>query len=340
MNTLTLAENGYVPYFLLRFGIRQRLKRKLEIESKRGPNAFLDFKQTLEQSAVAVDVEKANEQHYEVPAAFYQKALGPYLKYSSGYWPEGCKTIEESELRALELVAERAALQDGQEILELGCGWGSFSLWAASQYPKSRITSVSNSHSQAEYINGEAKRRGITNLTVVTNDINNFDTSVQHDRIVSIEMFEHVRNYAVLFEKLSKWLKDDGRIFVHVFSHKQHAYDYDSNNPSEWMAQHFFTGGIMPSHDLLPSFDKHIQMETSWKLDGTHYQRTSEAWLENMNRHQEEIEPLFEKTYGKENAKQWMWRWRLFFLACAELFGYKDGSEWGVSHYRFKKASK
>ncbi len=340
MNALTLAENGYIPYFLLRYGIRQRLKRKLEIEASRGPNAFYNFKNTLQQSAVAVDVDKANEQHYEVPAEFYKKALGPYLKYSSGYWPEGCSTIEESELRSLELVAKRAELQDGQTILELGCGWGSFSLWAANQYPNSQITSVSNSYSQAEYINGEAAKRGITNLRVVTNDINNFDTDIQHDRIVSIEMFEHVRNYAVLFEKLSKWLNDDGRIFVHVFSHKQHAYDYDSTNPSEWMARHFFTGGIMPSHDLLPSFDRHIQVETSWKLDGTHYQRTSEAWLENMNKHQEEIEPLFEKTYGKEHAKQWMWRWRLFFLACAELFGYKDGSEWGVSHYRFKKSSK
>lgn len=340
MNALSLAENGLLPYFLLRFGIRQRLKKKLEIEQSRGPDAFSRFKQDLESSDLAVDTDKANEQHYEVPSEFYTQVLGPYLKYSSGYWPEGCTSLEHSERASLELVAERAQLEDGQDVLELGCGWGSFSLWAAATFPNSNFTSVSNSFSQAEFINGEARKRGITNLKIVTCDINNFDTDTEHDRIVSIEMFEHVRNYATLFQKLSHWLKNDGRMFVHVFSHKKHAYAYDSKNPSEWMARHFFTGGIMPSHDLLPSFDKHIQMEESWQLDGTHYQRTSEAWLENMNKNESSIRPVFESVYGKENANQWMWRWRLFFLACAELFGYKNGSEWGVSHYRFKKTSK
>lgn len=340
MNALTLAENGLLPYFLLRFGIRQRLKKKLVIESNRGPHAFERFKHELAASALAIDTDKANEQHYEVPSEFYTQVLGPYLKYSSGYWPEGCESLEESERAALELVADRAQLLDGQSILELGCGWGSFSLWAASKFPNAQIKSVSNSFSQADFINKQARERGIKNLEIVTCDINNFDTEGKYDRIVSIEMFEHVRNYAVLFQKISKWMEDDGRMFVHVFSHKKHAYAYDSDNPSEWMARHFFTGGIMPSHDLLPSFDQHIEMEDSWQLDGTHYQRTSEAWLKNMNENEATIRSVFEAVYGEQHAKQWMWRWRLFFLACAELFGYKNGQEWGVSHYRFKKASK
>ncbi|MBC2607991.1 SAM-dependent methyltransferase [Pelagicoccus albus] len=337
MNTLKLAENGYIPYFLLRFGIRQRLKRKLEIEASKGPDSNESFKRALKQSALAVDTDKANEQHYEVPAEFFELVLGPYLKYSSGYWPEGCNSIEESELASLELVAERAQLKDGQDILELGCGWGSFSLWAAAKFPYSQITTVSNSSSQAEFIRKRASERGLTNLNVVTCDINAFDTPLQFDRIVSIEMLEHVRNYDALFAKLSNWLRDDAKMFVHVFSHKKHAYAYDASNPSEWMARHFFTGGIMPSHDLLPSFDKYIQAEESWALSGVHYQKTSEAWLQNMNTYESKIEPIFAKVYGPENAKQWMWRWRLFFLACAELFGYKNGSEWGVSHYRFTK---
>lgn len=339
MNTLTLAENGYIPYFLLRLGIRQRLKRKLEIEAGRGPEAKAAFKHELLVSPVAQDTDKANEQHYEVPAEFFNLTLGPYLKYSSGFWPEGCSSLEESELASLELVAERAQLENGQDILELGCGWGSFSLWASHKYPASTVTTVSNSSSQADFINERARQRGITNLKVVTCDINAFDTQTKYDRIVSIEMLEHVRNYEALFAKLSNWLKDDARMFVHVFSHKTHAYAYDSSNPSEWMARHFFTGGIMPSHDLIPSFDKYITLDESWSLSGEHYQKTSEAWLENMNKNQGEIETIFSKVYGPENTKQWMWRWRLFFLACAELFGYKQGSEWGVSHYRFAKRS-
>jgi cyclopropane-fatty-acyl-phospholipid synthase len=333
MNPISLAENGFLPYWLLRFGIRQRVGQKLVIEKSKSPEERDRFARSLASSPIAQDTEAANEQHYEVPTAFYKLALGPHLKYSSAYWPEGCKSLAEAEAAALKLIEERVELSVGQSVLDLGCGWGSFSLWAAPRHPSSTFLAVSNSHTQATFIREEASRRGIKNLKVVTCDINEFDPKVQFDRIVSVEMLEHVRNYESLFARIASWMQDDCKMFVHVFSHRKYAYAYEADNPSEWMARHFFTGGIMPSHALLPSFDTHLELQQSWQLDGTHYQKTSDAWLDNMNRHQDEIHTLFEKTYGAENANRWMWRWRLFFIACAELFGYKNGSEWGVSHY-------
>ena len=242
-----------------------------------------------------------------------------------------------AEEAALKQIEDRAQLTDHQKVLDLGCGWGSFSLWAAPRYPNANFLAVSNSHSQATHIREQATSRGIDNLKVVTCDVNEFSPDMVFDRIVSVEMLEHARNYEKLFQRISSWMHDDAKMFIHVFSHRRYAYDYDSNNPKEWMARQFFTGGIMPSHDLLPSFDQHLKQDASWLLDGTNYQKTAEAWLDNMNQNEAEVKSVFDAVYGPKNSKQWMWRWRLFFLACSELFGYKDGLEWGVSHYVFSK---
>jgi cyclopropane-fatty-acyl-phospholipid synthase len=337
MNAINFAENGFLPYWLLRFGIRQRVSRKLSIESSKSADQRDAFIETLRSSAVAIDTDKANDQHYEVPTDFYRLALGNRLKYSSCYWPDGCETLDEAEDAALEQVGERAKLIDGQDVLDLGCGWGSFTLWAAARFPNSNFLSVSNSYSQAKHIREQAVLRNLNNVEVVTNDINDFSPGRQFDRIVSVEMLEHVRNYEEIFARISSWMKEDAHLFIHVFSHRKYAYAFDADNPREWMAREFFTGGLMPSHDLLPSFDRHLRQDESWILDGTHYEKTANAWLENMNRNEEAVKELFNQSYGEDNSEQWMWRWRLFFLACAELFGYKGGSEWGVSHYRFSK---
>ena len=337
MNAIKFAENGHLPYWLLRFGIRQRVGKKLSIETSKTTEERNAFLERLRESPIAQDTEKANEQHYEVPAAFYKFVLGPNLKYSCSYWPSDCQSLAAAEEAALKQIEDRAQLTDHQKVLDLGCGWGSFSLWAAPRYPNANFLAVSNSHSQATHIREQATSRGIDNLKVVTCDVNEFSPDMVFDRIVSVEMLEHARNYEKLFQRISSWMHDDAKMFIHVFSHRRYAYDYDSNNPKEWMARQFFTGGIMPSHDLLPSFDQHLKQDASWLLDGTNYQKTAEAWLDNMNQNEAEVKSVFDAVYGPKNSKQWMWRWRLFFLACSELFGYKDGLEWGVSHYVFSK---
>ncbi|MCH6257245.1 cyclopropane-fatty-acyl-phospholipid synthase family protein [Puniceicoccaceae bacterium K14] len=337
MNTIAIAEKGLLPYWLLRMGIRSRVNNKLNIERSKTEAEQQSFIKELTSSQIAIDTDSANEQHYEVPTRFYQLCLGEHLKYSSAFWPEGCSNLNEAEAASLQQIAERAQLENGQKILDLGCGWGSFSLWAAKQYPDSTILSVSNSKTQAVSIREETRKRRLNNIIVTTCDINEFDPQTKFDRIVSVEMLEHVRNHSALFERISTWLHEKSIMFIHVFSHRKLAYEFDASNNNEWMAKYFFTGGIMPSHDLLPSFNKHLEFTNNWYLDGTHYEKTANAWLDNMNQHSDEILRLFENTYGAGNAKQWMWRWRLFYLSCAELFGYKDGSEWGVSHYTLKK---
>ena len=337
MNTVSLAENGVLPYWLIRKGIRSRLGKKLRSESSKGENTHQAFKESLRESDIATDTEKANEQHYELPAAFFQRILGPHLKYSSAYWPEECENLAEAERASLAQVAERAQLRDGQIVLDMGCGWGSFSLWAAEKYRSSQFLAVSNSNTQREFIEELARSRGILNLKVVTCDINEFQPGKSFDRIVSIEMLEHARNYDQLFERVASWLKPEGRFFAHVFSHRKYSYPYKSDDPSEWMARYFFTGGIMPGHDLLPSFNRSLSTIDSWQLSGEHYCKTAEAWLENFDDNAAEIREVFVECYGPEKAKTWMWRWRLFILACAELFGYKSGVEWGVSHYLFSR---
>jgi cyclopropane-fatty-acyl-phospholipid synthase len=284
----------------------------------------------LRDGPVAPVPEKANEQHYEVPAEFFLGALGRHLKYSSAYWPVGVESLDEAEATMLALTCERADLQDGQEILELGCGWGSLTLWMAEHYPNARITAVSNSASQREFILGRAPG----NVEVITADMNEFDVDRKFDRVVSVEMFEHMRNYDELFRRVARWLKEDGKLFVHVFCHKEHAYPFETEGDDNWMGRYFFTGGQMPSFDLFRSVQDSLALEEAWEVNGTHYGKTSEAWLENLDARRDAVLPVLERTYGRKEAARWFHRWRLFFLACAELFAFRSGKEWVVSHAR------
>jgi cyclopropane-fatty-acyl-phospholipid synthase len=232
---------------------------------------------------------------------------------------------------------ERAELKDGQDVLELGCGWGSLSLWMAEHYPKSSFTVVSNSKTQKIHIDEQARQRGLVNLRVITADMNTFELDQQFDRVVSVEMFEHMRNYQLLMAKVSRMLKPEGKLFVHIFTHKYFAYYFEDKDPNDWLTRYFFSGGIMPSDHLLLYFQDDLTIDKHWRVNGQHYEKTANAWLENMDTHRKEIYPLFEVTYGKENALKWWSYWRVFFMACAELWGYKNGEEWFVSHYLFKK---
>lgn len=337
----SLLENNKIPDILIRKGIRSLLKQRLDQENKGNTELqqahFMKLVEELKSSPIAVNTVDANEQHYEVPTKFYQYCLGKHLKYSSGYWKDGVTDIDTSEKDMLELTCQRAELQDGQNVLELGCGWGSLSLFMAFRFPKSTFTVVSNSRTQKLYIDEQAINRGIKNLTVITVDINIFKIDSTFDRIVSVEMFEHMRNYQKLMHKAASFLKPDGKLFVHIFTHKEYAYKFEVIDESDWMSKYFFTGGIMPSDHLLLYFNEHMSIEQHWHVNGTHYSKTSEAWLENMNKHKNEIMPMFETTYGKDQALKWWVYWRIFYMSCAELWGYNDGNEWIVSHYLFKK---
>jgi cyclopropane-fatty-acyl-phospholipid synthase len=341
INLDSILEANVVPDPLIRLGIRHLLGETLRekcggsVETREATlQAHIDG---LRQSPIAVQTRAANEQHYEVPTRFYQCALGKRLKYSSGYWLEGVTSLDEAEETMLALTCERAELTDGQRILELGCGWGSLSLWMAEKYPKARIAAVSNSRTQKEHIDGEAARRGLTNLTIITADMNVFDTAETFDRVVSVEMFEHMKNYQLLLAKVARWLTSGGKLFVHIFTHREVAYHYEDKGPSDWMTRYFFAGGQMPSHDLLLHFQDDVRLEERWAVSGTHYQKTSEAWLRNMDANRAEILPLFAQTYGEEQTTRWWVYWRVFFMACAELWGFRGGEEWIVSHYRFHK---
>ncbi len=338
---INLIEKGLLPDRLVRLGIRklceQRLAEESAFDCEAQAERYHEFLQELKASEVAIKTDKANEQHYEVPSEFYHYALGKNLKYSSAYWPQGVNDLEAAELAMLELYAERGEFVDGQDILELGCGWGSLTLFLASKYPNSTITGVSNSNSQREYIEKQAKERGLSNITIMTQDINQFDPGRQYDRIISIEMFEHVRNYDVLFARISQWLKDDGKVFLHVFCHRYLMYPFLEDGDDNWMGRYFFSGGQMPAADTFLNFQQQLQIERRWLVNGKHYEKTSNAWLENLDQHQKQVMPLFETVYGKDECKVWFHRWRIFFMACAELFGYADGNEWMVAHYRFVK---
>jgi len=335
--------SGKIPDALIRAGIRAQLAGKLKAESAGGIEAqagrLEHLLKLLKESPVAVSTREANEQHYEVPHEFFTLVLGKYLKYSSGYWPEGVSTLDASEESMLGIYCERARVADGQEILDLGCGWGSLSLYLAARYPASRITGVSNSAVQKQFIDQEIAKRGIANLRVVTADINVFEPGQTFDRVLSVEMFEHLRNYEKLFEKVSSWMKPDALLFVHIFTHDTIAYLFDSEDRGSWMARHFFTGGIMPSHELLVLFPRHLRIASKWKVDGRHYQKTCEAWLSRMDSARGPVMKLFHATYGEKDSQKWWVYWRIFFMACAELFGYNQGQEWFVSHYLFEKQS-
>jgi cyclopropane-fatty-acyl-phospholipid synthase len=343
--SMRLLERDLLPDFLVRFGIRRLLKARLEEENQGGAEAqqrhLMKLIARLKQSPIAINTGDANQQHYELPEAFFQQILGKHLKYSSGYYRNNGESLDEAEANMLELTAQRARLQDGDRILELGCGWGSLSLWMARRFPSSRITVVSNSRTQKRFIDARAAELGFKNLEVITSDMNNlnFPAGTQFDRVVSVEMFEHMRNYEMLMQRISGWLKDGGTLFVHIFTHKTYAYPFEVRDATDWMAKFFFTGGIMPSDDLLLYFQKDLSLEDHWKVDGRHYSQTSEHWLRNMDAHRETIEPLFAQTYGEENVRRWWVYWRVFFMSCAELWGYARGQEWRVSHYLFSKQS-
>ncbi len=332
----TLLEKDLLPDWILRRGIRRLLAQRLREERARYDRAA--YIEDLKRRPLAEQTKAANEQHYEVPTRFYQLCLGRRLKYSGCLYPRPDSTLDEAEEAMLALYAERAKIVDGHEILELGCGWGSLSLYLAEKFPRARITGVSNSRTQKEHIDAEAARRGLTNLRIVTCDINAFDTEPnRYDRVVSVEMFEHLKNYELLLSNVARWMKPESLLFVHIFTHSELSYHFVARDESDWMARYFFTGGQMPAHDLLPQFRGELQLVADWKVDGTHYQRTAEDWLRNMDRNRAEIMPLFAATYGANQAVKWWAYWRIFYLSCAELWGYRGGKEWIVSHYLFRK---
>lgn len=328
---LSAAEKGQLPDDLVRWGIRRLCRERLIEESERQDADR--FVETMRQGPVAPVPEKANEQHYEVPAAFFEKVLGPNLKYSCCYWNAETETLGDAEAEALSVTCSRTRIEDGQDILELGCGWGSLSLWMAEHYPSSRVTAVSNSVPQREFIEECARERELRNLTVVTQDMNDFDTPLRFDRIVSLEMFEHMRNYHELLRRASTWMKPDGKMLVHVFCHRDYAYEFETQGSTDWMGRHFFTGGIMPSRDLLLRFQEHVRLERSWTWSGAHYQKTARAWLDNMDRRKDAILPVLAECYGQDQAERWFHRWRIFFIACEEMWGFEQGQEWIVAHY-------
>jgi cyclopropane-fatty-acyl-phospholipid synthase len=337
----SLLQKDRIPDSLIRVGIRRLLKQRLRDERKGNVEAqqahLMKLIGELKASPIAVNTAEANEQHYEVPTKFYQYCLGKHLKYSSGYWKPGVTHIDQSEEDMLTLTCERAELKDGQEVLELGCGWGSLSLFMAARYPSSRFTVVSNSRTQKEYIDEQARARKISNLTVLTVNINDFKLEQTFDRVVSVEMFEHMRNYQKLMKLVADRLKPEGKLFVHIFTHRELAYKFEVVDETDWMSKYFFTGGIMPSDDLLLYFNDHMSIEKHWHVSGLHYSKTSEAWLSNMDRNKAAIMPLFEDCYGKADALKWWVYWRIFFMACAELWAFNKGEEWIVSHYLFNK---
>ena len=336
-----LLDRSVIPDALIRLGIRRRCAARLR-ELQRGSlearhERERRFIEGLRRSQVAIHTDKANEQHYVLPPAFFEHCLGPRLKYSSGYWPNGVRTLAESEERMLELYLERSRVIDGHDVLELGCGWGSLTLCLAENLPNSRITAVSNSSPQREFILGRARERGFDNVEVITADVNHYAPTRRFDRVFSIEMFEHLKNYEILLERTASWMKSGGLLFVHMFTHRAHSYHYETRDPGDWMGRYFFTGGTMAAADLLLNFQNDVMIRDHWRIDGTHYQKTSNAWLRRMDARRAEILPVLAQTYGADQAQRWWRRWRIFFMACAEMFGYDDGSEWLVSHYLFER---
>lgn len=338
---LNLAEKGKLPDTLIRKGIKQLVEKRLaEISANNcevGAKTLSNFIAHMNAANIALVPELANAQHYEVPEEFFYYCLGLQRKYSSCFWMPDTQDLDEAETLALNQTCEHADLSDGQQILELGCGWGSLSLHMAAKYPNASITGVSNSHSQREYILNRAKTLGINNLNIITADMNSFEAPATYDRVVSVEMFEHMRNWQVLYGKVAGWLKPNGKFFKHIFVHRNTPYLFDVVADDDWMSQYFFSGGIMPSDDLPAHFQDDLKLINRWRWDGTHYEKTANAWLENMDANADAITPILTNTYGEKDAEMWRNRWRMFYMACAELFGYNNGQEWWVGHYLFEK---
>ena len=336
------TETGLVPDSVIRAGIRRLLenkRREINADDVEVASATLnDFVSMMKASPVALVPELANEQHYEVPAEFFTEVMGEHLKYSCCYWPEGVSTITEAEAAALAKTCERAEIEDGMQVLDMGCGWGSLSLWIAEHYPNTAVTSVSNSASQRDFIVARAAERGLKNVDVIVCDMNDFEAPGRYNRIVSIEMFEHMRNWGELFRRVDRWLLPEGKFFMHVFCHRSTPYEYIDKGPGDWMSRHFFSGGIMPSADLPLRFPEHLNIERRWHWNGEHYAKTLNTWLQVCDSNQDSIMPVLEECYGKDNAGLWWQRWRIFFMACAELFDFNNGTEWYVGHYLLKKA--
>lgn len=333
------AESGRVPDPLIRAGIRHLCRRRLREIGAGHPGQSADrvdaFVRKMADAPIALVPELANEQHYEVPSAFFDLVLGAQRKYSCAYWPRGTTSLDAAEVSALELTCERADIRDGMAVLDLGCGWGSLSLWIAQHFPDCQVQAVSNSSAQRQHIEAEARRRGLDNLAVTTADMNDFAPDQQFDRVVSVEMFEHMRNHPRLMRRIAEWLRPGGQCFIHVFCHRSTPYAFEDNGPGDWMSRHFFSGGIMPSADLLTRFQQDLTLQQRWIWNGRHYQRTANAWLENLDRNRDQARAVLAPVYGEPDVDRWMGRWRIFFMACAELFGMNRGREWFVGHYRF-----
>ena len=339
---IDFTERGWIPDAVIRTGVRHLVRGRLrEIgadDCETVSSEAREFINRMNEAVIAPLPEKANEQHYELPPEFFSMVLGRQRKYSCCYWPDGIDTLDDAEEAALRMTAARAGIEDGMKILELGCGWGSLTLWMASRFPGCQVTAVSNSSPQREYIHRQARKRGLNNLRVITSDMNEFKTSERFDRVISVEMFEHMRNYRELFRRINDWLHPGGKFFMHIFCHRSTPYAFEAKDASDWMSRNFFSGGIMPSDDLPLRFQEDLKLSASWRWSGRHYERTANAWLMNMDRRREAIWPILERTYGEDNALRWWIRWRLFFIACAELFGYQDGQQWWVSHYLFERS--
>lgn len=332
---IVLAERGLVPDALIRVGVRRLIRQRLRQENARAEERYATLLRQLRNSPVAPAADVANEQHYEVPVDFFRQVLGPKLKYSACYWGGGVRTLAEAETAMLDIAIERAGIEDGMRVLDLGCGWGSLALYAAARFPRCRFLAVSNSAAQQSFIAERARALGLGNVENRKADVNAADLAGPFDRVVSVEMFEHVRNYAVLLSRVADWLAPDGQLFVHIFCHRRLMYPFETEGSGNWMGRRFFTGGLMPAKDTLCNFQEHLAVRRSWEISGEHYRRTARAWLDNLDADR----GAATAALGAHEDRAALQRWRLFFMACEELFGWNGGREWLVGHYLFDKRS-